>query len=609
MTKTETGKRRSFDFIRAGWGLVTRGEKRGIALLACATFCVSIIDMMGIASLVPLINLSAEFEAISDNSWFRQLHSFLGEPEREHFLMILLALTSGLFIASAVFKLLVDRAAVRFTAKCQSRLVDELTSMLMKAPYIWFLKQNSSALGRLIYADTGVWGGNFIMGIVMLVNSLISVAIMAITVMLLTPWSGLIVILVMLISTLALMLPIRARIEKYAAVQRKNAEDVMIAVNQAVSGIKDIKLSSRETFFSRAASRHYTDMSDNAAKTKILQMIPSTALLLIGQLVLILTGGILWKLGSSAAEIASELAIIVVISSRLVPTINRLNGNYAGLWTAYPFVTGLRDLENELAVMTSIDTTASPRPPAPELWNQMELQKIHFSYGDNLDKALHDISLTIEKNKAYGIAGPSGSGKSTFVDIILGLIPPTGGEIFLDGKRFNEMDMNSWQHRIGYVPQTPFMTDDTLRANIAFGIARDTVDDKRINECLEMAYLDDLLDTLEHGLDTVMGDRGIRLSGGQRQRVAIARALYSKPDMIVLDEATSALDTISEKGVKAAIDRMHGKITTITIAHRLTTLSHCDTIFVLEDGMLVEHGDYDHLSKSGSLFKKMTSHA
>jgi len=607
MTKAQTDKRYSFDFIRVGWGLVKHDEKRGIALLAMVTFCVSIIDMTGIASLVPLISLSAEVDGVSENPWLSHLYRFLGEPERDQFLLILLATTSTLFIASAVMKLLVDRAAVRFTARCQSRLVDELTAMLMRAPYIWFLKQNSAALGRLIYADTGMWGGNFIMGIVMLVNSLISVVIMALTVMLLTPWSGLAVILIMLGSTLALMLPIRARLERYATLQRKNAQDVMIAVNQAVAGIKDIKLSSRETFFSKSASGHYSAMSDNAAKTKTLQMIPPTALLLIGQLVLILVGAILWKIGLSAAEIASQLAIIVVISSRLVPTINRLNGNYTSLWTAYPFVVGVRDLENELTAMTTTVVTSEQPPPIPQDWTLFTLDKVHFSYGSDSEKALHDISLLIKKNRAYGIVGPSGSGKSTLVDILLGLITPSHGEILIDGRPFREMSINSWQASIGYVPQAPFMADDTLRANIAFGVPHESIDEQRIKECLNMAYLDDLLDSLEDGLDTVLGDRGVRLSGGQRQRVAIARALYSKPSVIVLDEATSALDTISEKGVQAAIDRMHGKVTTITIAHRLSTISHCDTIFVLEKGRLVEQGDYEHLSQNGSLFKSMSS--
>jgi len=609
MTKTQPNTKSRWGYLTVGWSLLKSGEKWRVALLAVATFFASLVEMGGIASVVPLVGVFSDPEMLNSNPMIKTIHALLGHPSTVGLLFTLLAGMTALLITSAVLKVYIDRAAVYFGASCQSRLVKLLTQMIVRAPYLWFLQQNATALARLIYADTRSWGNSYVLGIVTLTNALITLVIMAVTVVLFAPWAGLTVLLTMVLSAVALMVPIKSRIDNFAQRQRKSEEKMMVGINQTVSGIKDVKLSSREDYFSTLVSDYFTDVSLLIARTKTLQLIPPAALLMVGQLALIGVATVLWKLDNSAAEIASQLAIIVLVASRLLPIINRLNGNYATLWSTYPFVKGVCQLHDELSALSQHDEPAKAHHKVNYDWQKLKLNNVSFCYTEESGHILRNISLTFEKNKAYGIAGPSGAGKSTLLDILLGLIPPVEGEITIDNQPMHNLDLKSWQDSIGYVSQSPFIADDTLRANIAFGIPRDDVDDVWVNECLKMACLKDLATSLQHGLDTVMGDRGMRLSGGQRQRVAIARALFNKPSIIVLDEATSALDTISEKGVQDAIDRMHGKITTITIAHRLTTLSHCDTIFVLEDGMLVEHGDYDHLSKNGSLFKKMTSHA
>ena len=292
-------------------------------------------------------------------------------------------------------------------------------------------------------------------------------------------------------------------------------------------------------------------------------------------------------------------------SSRLIPAINRLSGTYSNLWDIYPFIEGLDMLQIELETQNKTSKKLGNGNKKPNDWQELKLVDVSHSYSEETGSILNNLSLNIQKNKSYGIVGPSGAGKSTLIDICLGLIIPTEGDLILDGIHFSEIDISYWQQQIGYVPQSPFIADDTLSANVAFGRPSSEIDKDKVYDCLKMACLDDIISILSDGINTEIGERGMRLSGGQRQRVAIARALYNNPTILVLDEATSSLDTISEHAIQNSIDSLHGKLTTITIAHRLSTIQDCDEIFLIEDGRLITSGSYEQLSKKAPLFRKL----
>ncbi|CAG0998600.1 partial Multidrug resistance ABC transporter ATP-binding/permease protein BmrA, partial [Rhodocyclaceae bacterium] len=238
-------------------------------------------------------------------------------------------------------------------------------------------------------------------------------------------------------------------------------------------------------------------------------------------------------------------------------------------------------------------------------WNLVELNSVCFSYPESQALVLDHLTLKIEAGQAYGVVGPSGAGKSTLVDIVAGLLFPTSGTILIDGKPLDPAPSKAWQRQIGYVAQSPFLIDATISENIAFGVPANQVDTARLEQAIEAADLADLIRSLPEGLETPLGERGLRLSGGQRQRLAIARALYDDVRLLILDEATSSLDNISEHSVQEAVARLRGRVTTITIAHRLTTIRNCDRIFVLEAGSLVSSGTYAELLERSSLFQSM----
>jgi len=260
---------------------------------------------------------------------------------------------------------------------------------------------------------------------------------------------------------------------------------------------------------------------------------------------------------------------------------------------------------------SSLDTVNRVIPTDEHLapTKDIRLDNVVFSYPGKEEPALKNIDITIPANRVIGLVGASGSGKSTAIDLLLGLMAPQQGQLLVDGEPITEENVRAWQNSLGFVPQSIFLADSSIRENIAFGLPPEAVDEDKVNRAANMAHLDELLAELPNGLDTRVGERGVQLSGGQRQRIGIARALYHDADVLILDEATSALDGITEKLIMDAIHDFSGKKTIIMIAHRLATVRQCDSIYLLEHGRVTDHGTYDELASRNTIFQRMAQHA
>jgi ATP-binding cassette, subfamily B, bacterial PglK len=285
--------------------------------------------------------------------------------------------------------------------------------------------------------------------------------------------------------------------------------------------------------------------------------------------------------GRDAASLVPTLGLFAAAAFRLMPSVNRMLASIQGIRFGLP---AIDSVHREL----SMDAGTPHRDQAQPISFEREVvaRAVSFTYPGKSTPALDGVSLFLRKGQSLGLIGPSGSGKSTLVDVMLGLLPAQSGEILVDGVDIRS-NLRGWQNLIGYVPQTIYLTDDTLRRNIAFGVPSSQIDEAAVDRAIRLAQLEDFVLSLDLGLDTVVGERGVRLSGGQRQRIGIARALYHDPPVLVLDEATSALDTDTERGVMQAVTALHGSKTVLVVAHRLSTLEHCDEILELRGGMLV----------------------
>ncbi len=313
---------------------------------------------------------------------------------------------------------------------------------------------------------------------------------------------------------------------------------------------------------------------------------------------------ILWHGGGSSGEISAQMALLVLVTSRAVPGAIRFISEASGMQAAVPSVQAILQLKNVDTAQGegAAENDADLRPPS-DTWRYIRLKEISYCYPNMDEMALENISLEIRRGGAFGVAGKSGAGKSTVIDILVGLLSPVKGSIESGEKEAVRLTSPRWRAQIGFVPQEPYIADASLRANVAFGVPTNEVDDTHVKKCLAKAGLEKFFAELTDGLETGLGDQGERMSGGQKQRVAIARALYQKPSILVLDEATSALDTENERVIQEALQNLQGELTVVIIAHRHTTLRHCDTIFLLESGKLVAQGSHAELMKSNTRFQ------
>lgn len=599
--------------IREGWHLLTAGERRRALVLVVLITIGGLLETVAIGATFPIIMLVVKPEAIQGNPRFEQVVEMLGRPDYATLIMLLCTGVLVLVIVSAVVTLSLHHQSSRFGARCWRRLAHELMNRCVHVRYAWFLHRNATVLARLLFHDVTLWSRDFVRYILATLGDVVTVLFVGGLCIALVPVLGLVAVALVALLGAVMILGIRPRMEYYAQMQRKTADRIILSATQPLAGIKDIKLSSREGFFVHLFDRATEDAAHAQVWTAFWSRVPPSLMMLIGQVGVVLVTLTLWLLGLSGGEIAAYLALAIMVSSRVIPAMNRILSNAGALMNVAPFVQGiggmLRSLEE--AEQAEARSKRLPLSACPAVWSEVIFRDVSYVYEGSGQPALQNVTMAYRRGGLYGIAGPSGAGKSTVVDILLGLLRASDGDVEVDGVPLSRLDTREWQERIGYVSQSPFLVDGTLRDNVAFGLKRTEVDDAKVVDCLRDAHLEKFLKELPLGLDTPVGDRGNRLSGGQRQRLAIARALYKRPSLLVLDEATSALDTISEEQVQAAILGLQGRVTTVIIAHRLNTLRYADRIFLFDRGKVVAEGNFETLVQDSELFRRMaatTSH-
>ena len=366
-------------------------------------------------------------------------------------------------------------------------------------------------------------------------------------------------------------------------------------INQSLGGIKEVKILQREKYFIDSYRTNYKKVIWGARVNELLAAVPKYIVETVAIVGLVLAIIVKLLFGHGALEtFVPQMAVFAVAAFRLLPSVGKINAYVNNvMYTKASLDMIYQDL-CEIEKNKPIEVEWEGKTENWKFMKGVFAEHITYHYPDSDTEVLHDITLEIPKGKTVALIGPSGAGKTTLADIILGLLPPVSGVVRMDDKNIYE-NLRSWRQKLGYIPQSIYLSDDTIRNNVAFGIYEDQIDDDAIWKALEKAQLKDFVQGLEKGLDTYVGDRGVRLSGGQRQRIGIARALYHDPEILVLDEATSALDSSTEQAVMESIESLQGLKTMVIIAHRLTTIKNADLIYEVVEGKVIQRKKEDIL--------------
>ncbi len=544
----------------------------------------SALEMLGVTIFMPFIEVVMNPDTIQENPYLRMAYEALGLTNSRDFLAAIAVAIILIYVFKNVFLAWQKNAIYTFCYDIQKRISVRLLRAYTAEPYGWHLNKNIAELTRSLTTDTDLFTKGIIHAMELVTEAVVCIVLGCY----LFTVSHSITVVVLGIMGLSLLLftSISKRMSRNLGKEAQECNGLLIrTINESLGGIKELKVLRREKYFLDRYDRVSTKYLRALRVSRLVGGLPRyvvEATCMSGLLVAIIV-----KMYFGQREIQAfipQLSVFAVAAFRLLPSVGKINEHFSNILYAAPSIDliyhDLREVEEAAQESANRDHTW-------KLVDRVEIRHLSFRYPGAEEDVLKDVNFAIPKGRTVALIGSSGAGKTTLADILLGLLTPERGHIMAD-----EMDifknLATWQGEIGYIPQTIFLSDDTIRRNIAFGIPDEEIDEERVRDAAEKAQLTAFIETLPDGMDTIVGERGARISGGQRQRIGIARALYTDPEVMVLDEATSALDGETETAVMEAIDSLHGTKTMIIIAHRLTTIRNADLIYEVENGQVTE---------------------
>ena len=576
-------------------------------LLMAMVLVTGFLQMVGVASIMPFMSVAANPDVVETNRYLGLAYELLGFNDVTRFLYFLGLVVFIALMISIGFKALTSYAQVRFTEMRNYSLSRKLMAAYLRQPYDWFLNRNSADLGKTILSEAEhVIRGAIYPAVGLIADGAVTLSLLALLIVI-DPLLAIVVALGLGGIYAFIYHGLRSYLSRIGADRWLANQQRFEAVQETFGSIKEVKIGGLEGVFLQRFDGPAQRFAQREAAQEVANQLPRFALeaLAFGGLLLIIF--YLMSKPGGLQHAMPVLAVYAFAAYRLMPSLQSLFGRLVALRFAGP---ALESLHQELKKLTP-ETGASllqERTPPLGIAASLRLDQVTYAYPGSERPVLKELSLTIPAGSTIGLVGITGSGKTTLVDVILGLLRPQQGQVYVDEKPITPTNLRAWQSTIGYVPQHIYLADDSVKANIAFGIPAELVDYAALERAARIANLHDFVtQEMWSGYDTLVGERGVRLSGGQRQRIGIARALYHDPDLLVLDEATSSLDNLTEKAVMEAVHNLGNGKTIILVAHRLTTVKECDTIFLLEFGKLAGHGTFSELKQRNSRFRTMAS--
>jgi len=582
--------------------LLSYHERKRAYLLLLMILIMALLDMLGIASIMPFIAVMSNPELVEINFILKTMFEYLndfGIETNQQFLFFLGISVFLLLVVSLTFKAVTLYVQVRFIQMREYSISKRLVEGYLHQPFSWFLNRHSAEIGKTILSEVSKVVGKGLGPMINLIaQSAVTLAIITLLI-LVDPKLTLIVSLTLGVAYWLVYRLTRSFITRKGKQSLKFNEGKYTAVSEAFGATKEIKVGGLEqTFIKRFSDPAITLAQDNA-KVTVIGLLPRYVLeaIAFGGMMLV----VIYLIAQSGTFINAVpiLALYAFAGYRLMPALQQIYSNIVLLRYSIPALDSVNDDLKSLQPY-SLSQSQDTLP----LNKNITLKNLYYNYPNASRTALKNINFSIQARSTVGLVGATGSGKTTTVDIILGLLEAQKGTLEVDGKVINKHNLKAWQRSIGYVPQQIFLSDDTVAANIAFGIDLKDINQETVEHVAKIANLHEfVVNELSSKYQTTVGERGIRMSGGQRQRIGIARALYHNPQILILDEATSALDNLTERAVMEAVHTLRKNITIIMIAHRLSTVKNCDNILLLEKGEVKEQGKFEKLIQINDQFR------
>ena len=569
--------------------LLDKKQKRFMVLLVIMMLIGAVLETASISIVIPVVTLVMDQNAVENNELVHSIYELLGMDSVRNFTILVMLSMVFAFVLKNIFLYVQQKVLYHFVYTNQFRTSERMMKNYMRRGYEYFLNADTAVIQRSITSDVNNMYG-LILALLQLVSEVIVFVCLAAVLLVAEPRMT-IMISVLLVITLYIIKVILKPIMYKAGEDNQNYYSGLFKwISQTVTGIKEVKIGGKESYFVDEYIKCGKGYVDAVQKYTLYNNIPRLLIETVSVAGMIFYMLYLLLSGEDTKEMLSIIAAFGVAIMRLMPCANRINNQINNLAFFEPFFMGVSDnLQDEIGNDKADMTSLLPMEEKLPVEKEIVLKGVTYKY-PNTDKLIFDhADLTIPVGSSVGIVGSSGAGKSTIVDVLLGLLRMQEGTIEADGVDVMEQkNYRKWLKNVGYIPQTIFMLDDTIRKNVAFGIPEEKIDEKRLWEVLREAQLDQFVESLPEKENTGIGERGVRLSGGQRQRIGIARALYEDPEVMILDEATSALDNDTEAAIMDSINRLQGRKTLIIIAHRLQTIEKCDAVYRVEQGKIVK---------------------